>query len=132
MNPLDALAREMAQMPQAKLVTDHFFIPGGYARRVFRQKGTLIVGKVHRKEHILVIAAGRLLVADGATRREYGPGQVIVSMPGTRRATLALEDSIAITFHVSDETDLDKLEEELVESDDTALFDARNQLRIAS
>jgi hypothetical protein len=38
-------------------------------------------------------------------------------------------DSIGITIHKTDKTDLDEMEKELVEPDDMALFDSHNNLK---
>ncbi len=40
----------------------------------------------------------------------------IVSQPGTKRAIHALEDTVWTNIHATNETDLDKLVEELTES----------------
>ena len=57
------------------------------------------------------------------------PGDVVESQPGTKRVTLAVTDAVGITIHRTDKTDLDELEAELIEPDDTALFDASNKLK---
>jgi len=40
-----------------------------------------------------------------------------------------LTDATCYTFHGTHETDLDKIEAETVEPDNTALYDARNKLK---
>ena len=54
---------------------------------------------------------------------------IIESEPGTKRVTLAVVDSIGITVHRTDKTDLDEIEAELIEPDDLALFDSSNKLK---
>ena len=61
--------------------------------------------------------------------RTLKAGDVIESQPGTKRVTYAVQDSIGITFHVTEKTDLDEIEAELVEYDETALFDSGNKLK---
>jgi len=56
-------------------------------------------------------------------------GDVICSKPGTKRVTLAVTDAIGITFHKTNKTNLDKIEKELIEPDELALFSANNQLK---
>jgi quercetin dioxygenase-like cupin family protein len=128
MQRLKAAAREL---PQLTLPTSHFFAPGMYCRVVTRQKGDTIIGKTHRKAHFYIVARGAVGVVNvDGTRRILNPGDVVVSQPGTQRAVVALEDgTVCLTVHRTDNTDLDAIEAELIEPDDAALFDARNQPR---
>ncbi len=126
-----ALQAAMAGLPQAELPTEHFFADGMYCRFLPRPAGTLIVGKVHRKEHFYIVCCGTVRVTngEGAARDITGPA-VIVSQPGTKRAVLALTDATCLTVHRTDSTDLDDIEAELIEPDEAALFDARNNLKV--
>lgn len=121
--------RLMRDMPQEELVTTHFFADGMYARVVGRRAGVLIVGKVHKREHLYIVAKGRVKVVGPSGPVEYGAGSVIVSKPGTKRMVLAMEDSICLTVHRTDKTDLDEIEKELIEDDEDALYDAHNRLK---
>lgn len=118
-----------AKLPQLELETLHYFAPGMYARVVARPKDAVIVGKVHKAEHFYIVTRGRVAVDSGDGAVIYESGAVIVSKPGTKRAVLALEDSICMTVHRTDNTDLAEIEAELVEPDDAALFDSFNSLR---
>src|SRR6185369_5580307 len=120
------LQAEMSKMPQAELPTDHFFANGMYARRLFRPAGALIVGKVHKHEHFFMLMYGDLTVWTETGMRRIGPGEIIVSLPGTKRVTLAHADSMAVTVHRTELKGLDEIEEEIIESEDAALFDAAN------
>ena len=126
---IDELHRQMLSMPQAELQTDHHFSPGMYMRKVFRPAGTLIVGKVHKAPHFFLCAAGEIIAWTENGMKHLMPGDVVESQPGTKRVTLAVTDAIGITIHRTDKTDLDELEAELIEPDDTALFDASNKLK---
>lgn len=119
----------MVKMPQVMLETEHYRIEGVYCRLVKRAAGVLIVGKVHRREHLYVLMSGRLHVTTDDGVEEIVAPHVVVSKPGTKRAVLALEDSVCMTIHRTDKVDLDEIEAELVEPDETALFDSHNQLR---
>jgi hypothetical protein len=123
---VEALQAKMLDMPQIELRTDHYHADGMYARVVHRPAGTLIVGKVHKKEHFYIVTKGRIQVG----RNIYQAGDVIVSRPGTKRAVYALEDSICMTVHRTAKKNLDKIEKELVEKDSMALFDATNKLKV--
>jgi hypothetical protein len=126
---IDRLQAEMVKMPPADLETEHFFSPGMYCRRVHRSAGTLIVGKVHKEPHFFMCAKGEIIAWTEAGMRKLQAGDVIESKPGTKRVTLAVTDAIGITIHRTDKTDLDEIEAELIEPDDTALFDSSNKLK---
>ena len=120
----------MRQMPQAQLETSHYFADGMYCRVVPRPAGCVIVGKVHKREHFYMVVKGAVaVVQDGAEEKVYEAPAIIVSKAGSKRAVVALVDSVCLTVHRTDETDLDKIEAELIEHDPTALFDAHNRLR---
>lgn len=125
-----ALQEIIATMPQVELDTSHFFADGMYARKVFRHAGVCIVGRVHKREHFFIVLDGWLAVVQGGVAKEYGPGSVIVSAPGTKRVTFALTDCVAMTVHRTDKTNLSEIEAELIADDaGTVLYDAANKLK---
>lgn len=126
---IDQLQAEMVKMPQVELVTEHFFVPGMYCRRVYRPAGTLIVGKVHKQPHFFLCAKGEIIAWTEQGMKKLQAGDVIESQPGTKRITLSIQDSIGITIHKTKKTDLDEIETELIEPDDTAMFDSSNKLK---
>ena len=126
---IDRLQAEMVKMPQADLKTDHYFSPGMYSRRVFRPAGTLIVGKVHKAPHFFLCAKGEIIAWTETGMRKLQAGDVVECQPGTKRVTLALTDAIGVTIHRTDKTNLDEIEVELIEPDDSALFDSSNKLK---
>lgn len=126
---IDRLQAEMIKMPQAELQTEHYFVPGMYCRRVFRPAGTLIVGKVHKQPHFFLCAKGEIIAWTEKGMQKLQAGDVVECKPGTKRVTLATQDSVGVTIHKTDKTDLDEMEQELIEPDDLALFDSRNNLK---
>ena len=124
-NSILELENIMRTMPQMELQTDHYFADGMYARVLFRPAGTLIVGKVHKKEHFYIIAKGCVQVG----KEVHKAGTIIVSSPGTKRAVLALEDSICMTIHRTKKRKLDQIERQLIEPDAKALFTAENKVK---
>jgi len=126
---IDQLQAEMVKMPQLELQTEHFFVPGMYCRRVYRPAGTLIVGKVHKHPHFFLCAKSEIIAWTETGMRKLQAGDVVECQPGTKRVTLATQDSIGVTIHKTEKTDLDDIETELVEPDDTALFDSGIKLK---
>lgn len=129
---INRLQAAAAQLPQLELVTTHLFADGMYARVVERPAGAVIVGRQHKRAHFYIVAKGRVSVisGDGAEPAVYPAGSVIVSAAGTKRAVVALEDSVCLTVHhVDDMRDLDEIEGALIDDDGAPLlFDSANRL----
>jgi len=130
-NGIHALESVMMDMPEEEKfdldeLTDHFFAPGVYARMFFIEKGSVVVGKIHKTEHLNIICKGRCSVSteDGPMVLE-GPC-VVTSRPGVKKAVYALEDTTWITIHVTDETNLEKIEDVVIAKD----YDELETLRI--
>jgi hypothetical protein len=119
------LQAELSKMPQYEPETEHFFHGGMYCRKVYRDAGVLVIGKVHRQEHFYLIVSGRVRIE----RDEYGPGSLILSKPGTKRAVLSLEPTVCMTFHRTDATTVEDAERELVEDDPASMFIAGNKVK---
>lgn len=130
MNAIVRLQEMMVQLPQAELETFHHFADGMYARVLPRPAGTLIVGKVHKREHFYIVAKGRVQVSTDGETKTLEAGTVLVSKPGTKRAVLALEDSICLTVHRTKYKNLQKIEKQLIEPDATALYDESNRRKL--
>lgn len=109
------LEREMLRMEQLPIETHHHFAPGQYAREIVIPAGTLLTGKKHKTEHLNVVSKGEITVwTEDGMRRIKAPF-TFVSKPGTKRVGLAHEETVWITIHATSETDLVKLEAELIE-----------------
>lgn len=95
--------------------TGHLFGPGFYVRTLHLKAGETLTGKVHATEHIFMLTQGSILVAteDGAQRLD-APYQA-VCRPGLKRAGHALTDCVCVNVHITAETDLLRLEAELIE-----------------
>lgn len=126
---IQRLQAEMSTMPQIELETEHYFSEGMYCRKLTRPAGTLIVGKTHLKPHFFLCAKGEIIAWSETGMRHMHAGDVIQSLPGTKRVTMAVTDAIGITIHCTDKTDLDEIEAELIEPDELSLFDSNNKIK---
>ena len=127
---IDALEKTMRTMPQCTSTrTEHYFSGGMYCRKLWRPAGTVIVGKVHKAAHFFICVSGCIVAWSETGMRRLAPGDVIESQPGTKRVTYAVEDSIGMTVHKTDNTELDAIEAELIEPDCEALYDSHNRLK---
>lgn len=109
------LEDQLRAMPQVEIITTHHFANGLYAREIFIPAGTLLTGKVHKTEHFNIVSLGDITVwTEHGMRRVQAPFSM-VSKPGTKRVGYAHTDTVWTTIHATNETDLDKLEAELIE-----------------
>jgi len=126
---IERLQASIANEPQVEIQTRHYFADGMYCREVARRKDTLIVGKVHKKEHFYVVLQGEVTIVGEGKRERIKAPRIMVSQPGTKRAVYAHEDSVCMTVHRTFETDLEVIEQELVEEDPNAVFLPGNILK---
>lgn len=113
---IEKLEATMMAMPEhhIDIPTSHHFAPGLYAREIKIPAGATIAGKIHRTEHLNLLLSGTLeVVTENGVEVLTGP-RWIVSKPGTKRVGHAHTDAIWVTFHPTEETDLGKLEAELI------------------
>jgi hypothetical protein len=110
------------KLPDCKLT--HYYAPidenygcGTYARQMFIPKGTLIVGKIHRHQHLNFIMQGKVSVSTEFGPKYFEAPCIFVSEVGLKRAVIAEEDTLWVTVHLTKhlgEENLDKMEEEVI------------------
>ena len=129
-DPIAALQAAMLQLPQFEPQTEHLFHGGLYCRTVARPKDCLIVGKRHRKAHLYIVLKGRVGLVNhaGEVAQEYPAGSVIACEPGTKRAVIALEDSVCMTVHATKAKTVEGAEAILVEPEPDSPFLPGNRL----
>ena len=88
-----------------------------YGREMLIPKGTLIIGKIHRHQHLNFIMKGKVSVATEFGKKYFEGPCIFVSEVGLKRAVYAEEDTIWVTVHMTKhygEKHLDKIEEEVI------------------
>lgn len=95
----------------------HHFAPGVYAREIFLPAGVTVVGKLHKHAHLNIISKGSVLVSTEKGNEQFDAPFTFTSYAGTKRAVHALEDTIWTTIHVTDKTDLEEIESEIIAKD---------------
>lgn len=96
----------------------HTFAEGVYVREIFIPKGCVLTGKIHKHSHPNFLMRGEVVVVTENGGREHLKAPLsMISAPGTKRAIVALEDTVWITVHVTEETDLEKIEEYVIAKD---------------
>lgn len=101
----------------------HRFAPGMYMRELTVPAGMVIVGKIHRHEHFLIVLSGLAEI-----RSEFGSfrveaGHVSSSPAGVKRVVLAIRNTRFLTIHVNadDSRDLEVIEARHIESEQLAI-----------
>jgi|ERR1035437_2089492 hypothetical protein len=115
-NKIDQLENVMNEMKELQINIEpkHYFAKGLYAREITIPKGTTLTGKIHKFSHINIISKGEISVlTENGVERIIAPA-TIVSNPGTKRVGYAHEETVWTTFHATDETDENKIEDALV------------------
>lgn len=116
-----ALHRELIPHAAPMPPPEHAWIDGWYVRYLTLKTGSLVVGKVHKHDHPLIVLTGRALIADGlGGTREVRAGYQGLSRAGTKRAVFCIEDTTFMTMHKnpSNTRDLAALEAEHIAPDD--------------
>jgi hypothetical protein len=113
---VDHLLSQVEKMPQVDCQTKHYFGPSIYIREVTMPAGTVVIGKPHRKEHMCVMLQGRMVVVLGdGTKQELVAPLTFVGSAG-RKVAYILETTVFQNILATDETDIDVLENMLVDN----------------
>lgn len=96
---------------------EHFFAPHIYLRQITMRAGLLVVGKMHKTRHLNIITHGdvSVMTKSGPIRMTVKDKPIVfVSDPGVKKVLYTHEDTVWMTPHVTDSTDLKELEKELI------------------
>jgi hypothetical protein len=131
MNAVVQLQKEILECPQLELPTEHIFHGGMYCRQVWQPEGVVVVGKVHKKEHFFMVVQGSVAVTEGdESAKVMNAPFLLCSKPGTKRAILALTDTLYMTIHRADSDTVEAVEDELVLPEPNCPFIAGNKLKV--
>jgi mannose-6-phosphate isomerase-like protein (cupin superfamily) len=93
---------------------EHSFTEGQYIRKMFIPKDLAIVTAIHTTQHPYFILEGDVSVfLNGETVRIKAP-YCGVTEPGTQRVLRTHEDTVWITVHVTDKTDVESIVKDIV------------------
>jgi hypothetical protein len=103
-------------MPQVDCQTKHYFGPSIYIREVTMPAGAVVIGKPHRKDHMCVMLQGRMIIVDAeGNQKELVAPMTFVGSAG-RKVAYILETTVFQNILATDETDIDVLENMLVDN----------------
>lgn len=125
---IEAFMREMPQL--VELPVKHHFSQGVYGRELLIPKGTVLTGKIHKYSQLNVLVAGDISVLTDAGVVRVTPPFIIVSPPGTKRIAYAHEDSVWLTVHGTDETDVEVIEKHFIAQNETEYIEFCKMLEV--
>lgn len=99
-----------------EIPTYHEFADGIYIRRIHAPKDSVLIGHEHRHECINIMLMGHVLTITNGEVSEFTAPWIGKSGPGTRKASIVVQDMIWLTVHPNpdNERDIAKLEERLL------------------
>jgi len=121
------LEDELRKLPQLDCPVEHFFAPGVYVRQITMPAGLCCTGKIHKYEHVSIISKGDVSVLTAGVVTRIKAPYTFVAPAGTKRALYVHEETIWATVHPSQETDLVKLEAELIAPSREAFLEFKQQ-----
>jgi hypothetical protein len=118
LNIINELESHMDALPETMhgdcFPLEHSFAKGLYVRQISVPKGYLIISKIHKYSHAAFLLKGEIsIIGTDGIRRIKAP-MSIITPSGTKRAIYHHEDTVFATVHATDETDLQKIESQII------------------
>lgn len=110
----ERLASDLLKLPQAELNLTHLFAPGVYLRMIKVPPGTLILGHEHKTEYFNIVLSGEASVLMNGKIEDVKAPCIIKSGVGIQKLAYVTKEMIWVTVHPTDETDIEKIEEQLI------------------
>lgn len=96
---------------------EHILCDGTYTRKLFIPRGTVLLGKIHRKDCVNVVAKGDIsLLTEFGTKR-VGAGFTGISRAGIMKVGYAHEDTVFLNVFRTDKTNIQEIEAEIACTD---------------
>jgi hypothetical protein len=102
------------QVDPSSFTVRHHFAPGIYMRELHIPATMITTGKIHKYACLSILAKGRRsTLVDNQIVTVEAP-HIHLSPPGMKRVSYTHEDSVWITVHTTNLTDVNEIERELV------------------
>ena len=93
------------------------FTDGQLVREIFNPAGELLVTAIHKISHPYFLLKGEMSIMTEEGEERIVAPHYGITKAGTKRIIYAHTDCIFVTVHATNETDLNKIEEEIVSKD---------------
>ena len=93
----------------------HNFSDGLYAKQMTIPKGFVAGQHAHSFSHLSILAKGKVIVETDEGEQTYEAPACIEIKKQTNHMITALEDTVWFCVHATDETDIDRIDEVLIQ-----------------
>lgn len=93
----------------------HNFSDGLYAKQMTIPKGYVAGQHAHTFSHLSILAKGKVIVKTDTTEQIYEAPACIEIRKNVNHMITALDDSVWFCVHATDETDVDRIDEVLIQ-----------------
>jgi hypothetical protein len=118
---VDSLLAQVQVMPQVECPEENFFGPNVYIKQVTMPAGSVIIGKSHKIEHICNMISGRMILVDSNGDKKELVAPMTFVAPKGRKVAYIVETVVFQNIFSTNETDLVKLENMIVDNSDSLL-----------
>jgi hypothetical protein len=108
------IAKNIGNLPPVDMPVTHRFSPGLYLREIFMPAGSIVVGKIHATEHFNIVLSGECYVYTVEGVQHIKAPYTFVSKAGIQKIVANVTDVIWQTTHVTDKTDIDEIEKDVI------------------
>lgn len=120
MKQVSQIAKELHGTFEVDVGTIHHFSSGVYAKQMHLPKGYFAISHKHNYDHLSLLAQGKVVVrTDESEPQEYTGPCCLTIKAGLNHEITALEDSVWFCIHATEETDVDHIDEVLIQKHDT-------------
>lgn len=91
----------------------HAFLDGAYFRQITIPAGIALTGKIHTHETCNLVTKGKIAIVSEFDEQIIEAPFMYISQPGAKKACYTLEETTIINGHITDETDLEKIERDV-------------------
>jgi len=123
-----SMEAELLQQPQVDFPLLHWIEADRYYRAIFIPAGCILTGAVHRLEHECM-SLGSILVSTDSGMRHLSGYNRFWAEAGKKRIGLALEDTIWLNIHWTNQKSLEGIEEWLSYPEEHKLIQAVRERR---
>ena len=103
----------LKQMPQVEVPLSHCFGNKVYVREMTAPKGSILIGKMHKFKQVNIVIKGDISVLTEDGWKRLKSGDMFESPAGIKRAGFTHEDTVWTTICGTEETEVEKAEDEL-------------------